>query len=89
MIIRAIKINEDGFCEKCPYQFEKASESSCIPPSRSTCISCRMKEKDSRLILSEIGVVSYFDGKYLVCCDNAGYIDYELPEHLRVMIIEK
>lgn len=89
MIIRAIKINYDGFCEKCPYQFEKTSESSCIPPSRSTCISCRMKEKDPRLILSELGVVSHLGAKYLVCCDNAGYIDYELPEHLRVMIVEK
>ena len=89
MIIRAIKINDDGFCEKCPYQFEKASESSRIPPSRSTCISCRMKEKDPRLILSELGVVSRLGAKYLVCCDNAGYIDYELPEHLRVMIVEK
>ena len=72
MIIRTIKINEDGFCEKCPYQFEKASESSCIPPSRSPCSSCRMKEKDPRLILSEVGVVSHFGAKYLVCCDNAG-----------------
>lgn len=89
MIIRAIKINDDGFCEKCPYQFEKASESSRIPPSRSTCISCRMKEKDLRLILSELGVVSRLGAKYIVCCDNAGYIDYELPEHLRVMTVEK
>lgn len=89
MIIRAIKINDDGFCEKCPYQFEKSSESSCIPLSRSTCISCRMKEKDPRLILSEFGVASYLGGKYLVCCDNAGYISYELPENLRVMVVEK
>lgn len=89
MIIRAIKINDDGFCANCPYQFEKASESSCIPPSRSACISCRMKEKDPRIILSEFGVVTYLGAKYLVCCDNAGYLDYELPEHLRVMIIEK
>ena len=83
MIIRAIKINEDGFCEKCPYQETQDT------PSRSTCISCRMKEKDSRLILSEFGVASYLGGKYLVCCDNAGYISYELPENLRVMTIEK
>lgn len=89
MIIRAIKINDDGFCANCPYQLEKASESSCIPTSLSTCISCRMKEKDPRLILSELGVVSHLGAKYLVCCDNAGYIDYELPEHLRVMIVEK
>lgn len=89
MIIRAIKINDDGFCANCPYQLEKASESSCIPPSRSTCISCRQKEKDSVLILSEFGVVTYLGAKYLVCCDNAGYLDYELLEHLRVMIIEK
>lgn len=89
MIIRAIKINDDGFCANCPHQLEKASESSCIPPSRSTCISCRMKEKDPRIILSELGVVTHFDGKYLVCCDNAGYIDYVLPENLRVMTVEK
>lgn len=89
MIIRAIRIDDDGFCANCPYQLEKASESSCIPPSRSTCISCRRKEKDSRLILSEFGVASYLGGKYLVCCDNAGYISYELPENLRVMIVEK
>lgn len=84
MIIRAIRINDDGFCANCPYQLEKASESSCIPPSRSTCISCRMKEKDPRIILSEFGVASY-----LVCCDNAGYISYELPDNLRVMVVEK
>ena len=89
MIIRAIRVNDDGFCAKCPYQLEKASEYSCIPPSRSTCISCRMKEKDSRLILSEFGVASYLGSKYLVCCDNAGYISYELPENLRVMVVEK
>lgn len=89
MIIRAIKIDDDGFCANCPYQLEKASESSCIPPSRSTCISCRMKEKDPRIILSDLGVVTDFDGKYLVCCDNAGYIDYVLPENLRVMVVEK
>lgn len=89
MIIRAIRINDDGFCDNCPYQLEKASESSCIPPSRSTCISCRRKEKDPRLILSEFGVASYLGGKYLVCCDNAGYISYELPENLRVMGVEK
>lgn len=89
MIIRAIKINDDGFCANCPYQLEKASESSCIPLSRSTCISCRMKEKDPRIILSELGVVTYLGAKYLVCCDNDGYIDYELPEHLRVLIVEK
>ena len=83
MIIRAIKINDDGFCEKCPYQETQDT------PSRSTCISCRMKEKDPRIILSEFGVASYLGGKYLVCCDNAGYISYELPENLRVMIIEK
>ena len=89
MIIRAIRINDDGFCAKCPYQLEKASESSCIPPSRSACISCRMKEKDPRIILSEFGVASYLGSKYLVCCDNAGYISYELPENLRVMVVEK
>lgn len=89
MIIRAIRVNDDGFCAKCPYQFEESSESMPTPPSRSTCISCRMKEKDPRLILSELGVVSHLGAKYLVCCDNAGYIDYELPEHLRVMIVEK
>lgn len=81
MIIRAIRVNDDGFCANCPYQLEKASESSCI--------SCRMKEKDPRIILSEFGVASYLGSKYLVCCDNAGYIGYELPENLRVMIIEK
>lgn len=89
MIIRAIKINDDGFCVGCPYQLEKASESNCVPPSRSACLSCRQKEKDIRLILSEIGVVSYLGNKYLVCCDNAGYMGYELPENLRVMTIEK
>lgn len=89
MIIRAIRINDDGFCANCPYQLEKTSESSCILPSRSTCISCRMKEKDPRIILSEFGVASYLGSKYLVCCDNAGYISYELPENLRVMVVEK
>ena len=83
MIIRAIKINEDGFCEKCPYQETQDT------PSRSTCISWRLKEQDPRLILSEFGVASYLGGKYLVCCDNAGYISYELPENLRVMVVEK
>lgn len=83
MIIRAIKINEDGFCEKCPYQETQDT------PSRSTCISCRMKEKDPRIILSDFGVASYLGGKYFVCCDNAGYISYELPANLRVMAIEK
>lgn len=89
MIIRAIKINKIGFCADCPYQFGETEGLSHNPPSRSTCISCRMKEKDPRLILSEIGVVSYLGDKYLVCCDNAGYIDYVLPENLRVMTIEK
>ena len=89
MIIRAIKINDDGFCADCPYQLEKASESSCIPPSRSTCLSCQKKEKDIRIILSELGVVTHFDGKYLVCCDNAGYLNYVPPENLRVMTVEK
>lgn len=89
MIIRAIRINDDGFCANCPYQLEKASESSSIPPSRSTCIFCRMKEKDPRIILSEFGVASYLGGRYLVCCDNAGYISYELPDNLRVMVVEK
>ena len=83
MIIRAIKINEDGFCEKCPYQETQDT------PSRSTCISCRMKEKDPRIILSEFGVASYLGGKYLVRCDNAGYISYEFPENLRVMVVDK
>lgn len=83
MIIRAIKINEDGFCEKCLYHETQDT------PSLSTCISCRMKEKDPRLILSELGVVTYLGAKYLVCCDNAGYISYELPENLRVMSVEK
>ena len=89
MIIRAIKINDDGFCANCPYQLEKVSESSCIPPSRSTCISCRMKEKDPRIVLSELGVVTHLGAKYLVCCDNAGHISYEFPEHLRVLVVEK
>ena len=83
MIIRAIKINEDGFCEKCPYQETQDT------PSRSTCISCRMKEKNPRIILSEFGVASYLGGKYLVRCDNAGYISYEFPENLRVMVVDK
>jgi hypothetical protein len=48
-----------------------------------------MKEKDPRLILSEFGVASYLGSKYLVCCDNAGYISYELPENLRMIIVEK
>ena len=48
-----------------------------------------MKEKDPRIILSELGVVTYLGAKYLVCCDNAGYISYELPENLRVMTVEK
>lgn len=87
MIIRAIRINDDGFCEKCPYQFEESSDHT--PPSRSTCIACRMKEKDNRIVLSELGVVSHLGAKYLVCCDNAGYVGYELPANLRVMIMEK
>lgn len=89
MIIRAIRVNDDGFCAKCPYQFEESSESMPTPPSRSTCISCRMKEKDARLILSELGVVTHLGAKYLVCCDNAGYMGYELPDNLRVMVVEK
>ena len=83
MIIRAIKINEDGFCEKCPYQETQDT------PSRSTCISCRMKEKDPRLILSELGVVCDVGGHDGLWCVNSGYLEYQLPEHLRVMIIEK
>lgn len=89
MIIRAIRVNDDGFCAKCPYQFEESSESSHTPPSRSTCTSCRMKEKDPRLILSDFGVVTHLGAKYLLCCDNAGYMDYELPDNLRVMVVEK
>lgn len=89
MIIRAIKINKIGFCADCPHQFGEMEGLSHTPPSRSTCISCRMKEKDPRIILSEIGVVSYLGDKYLLCCDNAGYIDYVLPENLRVMAVEK
>ena len=85
MIIRAIKINDEGFCEKCPYQFDEELKMQ-DPPSRSTCISCRTKEKDPRMIF---GVVSHLGAKYLVCCNNAGYIDYELPAHLRVLVVEK
>lgn len=88
MIIRAIKINDDGFCSKCPYQFDEESKMQ-DPPSRSTCISCRMKEKDPRLILPNFGVITHLGAKYLVCCDNAGYIDYELPVNLRVLVVEK
>ena len=83
MIVRAIKINEDRFCEKSPYQEAQGTT------NRSTCISCQMKEKDPRLMLSELGVVTHLGAKYLVCFDNGGYISYELPENLRVMIIEK
>ena len=88
MIIRGIKINEDGFCEKCPYQFDEESKIQ-DPPSRSACISCRMKEKDPRMILPDFGVVTNLGAKYLVCCDNAGYIDYELPHNLRILVVEK
>lgn len=88
MIIRAIKINDEGFCEKCPYQFDKDQEIQ-GPPSRSACISCRMKEKDHRIVFSDFGVVTHLGAKYLVCCDNAGYVDYELPANLRILVIEK
>ena len=84
MIIRAIKINDDGFCSKCPYQFDEELKMQ-DPPIRSTCISCRMKEKDPRLILPDFGVITHLGAKYLVCCDNAGYIDYDL----RVLVVEK
>lgn len=89
MIIRGIKINDEGFCAKCPYQFEESYKSSHILPSRSACTACRMNEKDPRMILSELGVVTHLGAKYLVCCDNAGYIDYELPSNLRILIVEK
>ena len=89
MIIRAIRVNDDGFCAKCPYQFEESSESAHTPPSRSTCTACHMKEKDPRLVLPDFGVVTRFGAKYIVCCDNAGYIDYELPENLRILVVEK
>lgn len=88
MIVRGIKINEDGFCEKCPYQVDEESKVQ-APPSRSACISCRMKEKDPRMVLPDFGVVTHLGAKYLVCCDNAGYIDYELPENLRILVVEK
>lgn len=89
MIIRGIRVNDDGFCAKCPYQFEESSESSHTPPSRSTCTACRREEKDHRIIFSELGVVTHLGAKYIVCCDSAGYMGYELPDNLRVMVVEK
>ena len=88
MIIRAVKTNEDGFCEKCPYQFDEEGKLQ-SPPSRTTCVGCRMREKDHRMIFSDFGVVTHLGAKYLVCCDNAGYMDYELPANLRVLVVEK
>ena len=84
MTLKCIVVNDDGFCQNCPFQNERSN-----PPARSVCLTCKLTEKNSRVIFPEFGMVRHFDTTYILGCDSSGFMSYELPHDLRVLGVEK